>query len=215
MDDFLRINLIDLLTFYLTAIFILNTLRRLRQYRDVVSMATSMPNRWPRVLKQIKQHWLMFLTWSVLRPAMFALTLIAAQLVCSRVIWPQAQLTGRDLLDEGWMVPVVSVAGVIMLAVDLYFLIRIGALDRKETEQYLDEAEHWLTSWKAPAIRIFTLGFINPRKMVDAEVRKALEESKGLLRRNLWWLTFQTALRILFGLTLWITWAIHPSLPSR
>lgn len=215
MDDFLRINLIDLLTFYLTAIFILNTLRRLRQYRDVVAMATSMPNRWPRVLKQIKQHWLMFLTWSVLRPAMFALTLIAAQLVCSRLIWPQAQLTAQDLLDEGWMVPVVGVAGAIMLAVDFYFLIRIGAIDRKETEQYLDEAEHWLTSWKAPAIRIFTLGFINPRKMVDAEVRKALEEGRGLLRRNLWWLTFQTALRILFGLTLWITWAIHPSLPSR
>jgi uncharacterized membrane protein HdeD (DUF308 family) len=215
MDDFLRTNLIDLLTFYLTAIFILNTLRRLRQYRDVVSMATSMPNRWPRVLKQIKQHWLMFLTWSVLRPAMFALTLIAAQIICSRVIWPQAQLTANDLLGEWWMVPVVGLAGGVMLAVDLYFLIRIGAIDRRETEQYLDEAEHWLTSWKAPAIRIFTFGIINPRKMVDAEVRKALEEGKGLLRRNLWWMTFQAALRILFGLSLWVAWALHPNLPGR
>jgi hypothetical protein len=215
MDDFLRMNLIDLLTFYLTAIFILNTLRRLRQYRDVTALATTMPNRWPRVLKQIKQHWLMFLTWSIFRPALFALTLIAAQIVCSRVIWPQAQLTARDLLGEWWMVPVIALAGGVMLAVDLYFLIRVGAIDRKETEEYLDEAEHWLTSWKAPAIRIFTLGFINPRKMVDVEVRKALEEGKGLLRRNLWWLTFQAGLRIIFGLTIWIAWAVHPNLPSR
>ena len=108
--------------------------------------------------------------------------------------------------------PIVGLAGLVMLAVDLYFIIRVGAIDRKETEQYLDEAEHWLTSWKAPAIRIFTFGFINPRKMVDAEVRKALEEGKGLLSRNLWWMTVQAALRILFGLTLWIAWAVHPNL---
>lgn len=212
MDDFLRINLIDLFTFYLTAVFILNTLRRLRQYRDMAALAATMPNRWPRVLRQIKQHWLMFLTWSVFRPAMVAITLIAAQIVCSRVIWPQAALTGHNLLEEWWMVPVVGLAGGAMVAVDLYFFIRVGAIDRKETERYFDEAEHWLTSWKGPAIRIVTLGFINPRKMVDTEVRKALEESKGLLSRNLWWITLQAALRILFGLTIWISWALHPSL---
>ena len=80
MGDFLRMNLIDLFTFYLTAVFVLNTLRRLRQYRDVVSLTTTMPNRWPRVLKQIKQHWEIFLTWSVYRRAnhLFAVDLAAS-----------------------------------------------------------------------------------------------------------------------------------------
>src|SRR5260221_11030531 len=100
MDEYLRLNLIDLFTFYLTAVFVLSTLRRIKQYRDVAALAASMPNRWPRVLKQVKRHWVMFLTWSVLRPAMVAVTLIGAQLVCSRLIWPQAQLTARDLLNE-------------------------------------------------------------------------------------------------------------------
>ena len=215
MGEYLRMNLIDLFTFYLTAVFILSTLRRLRQYRDVVSLSATMPNRWPKVLKQIKQHWVMFMTWSVFRPAIAALTLIAVQIICSRLIWPQAQLTLQDLLNEWWMLPVTGVAGAVMLAVDLYFIVRVGAIDRKETEQYLDEAEHWLTSWKAPVIRVFTLGFINPRKMVDTEVRKALEEGKGLLRRNLWWMTLQAALRTLFGLTLWIAWAVHPGLVGK
>ncbi len=49
----------------------------------------------------------------------------------------------------------VALAG--MLAVDLYFIIRVGAIDRGETERYLDEAEHWLTSWKAPLIKTVTL----------------------------------------------------------
>ena len=215
MEDYLRINLIDLFTFYLTAVFVLSTLRRSRQYRDVVAMTASMPNRWPRVLKQIRQHWLMFMTWSVLRPALVAMTLIAAQIVCSRVFWPQAQISMRDLPNQWWMVPVVGFMAAVMLTVDLYFIIRVGAIDRKETEQYLDEAEHWLTSWKAPMIRVFTFGIINPRKIVDTEVRKALEEGKGLLRRNLWWMTLQAALRILFGLTLWIAWAVHPNPAGR
>jgi hypothetical protein len=212
MGDYLRMNLIDMFTFYLTAVFAVSTLRRARQYRDVVGLTTSMPNRWPRVLKQIKQHWLMFMTWSVFRPALFAMALIAVQIVCSRVFWPQAQISFRDLAGEWWMLPVIGVSGIVMLAVDLCFIIRVGAIDRKETERYLDEAEHWLTSWKAPVIRIFTLGIINPRKIVDTEVRKAMEQGKGLLRRNLWWMTLQAGLRILFGLTLWIAWAVHPIL---
>ncbi len=212
MGDYLRMNLIDMFTFYLTAVFAVSTLRRWRQYRDVVALTTSMPNRWPRVLKQIKQHWLMFMTWSVFRPALFAIALIAVQIVCSRVFWPQAQISFRDLADAWWMLPVVGASGIVMLGVDLYFIIRVGAVDRKETERYLDEAEHWLTSWKAPVIRIFTFGIINPRKIVDTEVRKAMEEGKGLLRRNLWWMTLQAGLRILFGLTLWIAWAVHPTL---
>jgi hypothetical protein len=211
MDDYLRINLIPLFTFYLTAMFIIGTLRRLRQYRDIVQLAGTMPGRWPRVLKRIKQHWLKFLTWSTIRPAAVALTLIAVQLFCSRVVWPQAQLSAHDLAQELWMVPVVALTGATMVAVDFYFVIYVGSFDRKETERYLDEAEHWLTSWKAPMVRVLTFGIINPRKIVGEEVRKAMEEGRGLLRRNLWWLSAQALLRVLFGLSLWICWGLHPA----
>jgi len=212
LDNIVQMNLIHLFTFYLTATFILSTVRRLRQYHVIANLARSVPGRWPRVLQQMKKHWWMFFTWQTFRPAILAISLIVVQMVCSRLIWPQAVLTMRDLSDEWWMIPIVGIMGLVMIGVDFWFIIRVGKIDRTETEKYLDEAEHWLSSWKAPAVRIFTLGLINPRKMVDTGVRKAMEEGKGMLHRNLWLISMQAALRVLYGLSLWISWAVHPSL---
>ncbi|HEX3152014.1 MAG TPA: hypothetical protein VHR66_28330 [Gemmataceae bacterium] len=207
----LDLNLIHLFTFYLAAAFTLSTGRRLRQYHDVAQLALAAPNRWPRVMQQIRGHWIMFLTWATLRPAAVALCLLLAQMICSRLIWPTANLTLRNLLSEWWLTPVVLLALAAMLAVDAYFIIRVGAFDRRETEEYLDEAEHWLTSWKGPLIQMVTFGYINPRQMVFVEVKKAVEEGRGLLHRTLWWMSAQAGLRTLYGLCLWTAWALYPS----
>jgi hypothetical protein len=206
----LDLNLIRLFTFYLAVMFLLGTMRRYQQYHTIGSLAIGMPNRWPRVLTQIRKHRMMFITWAVLRPLILALMLIVANMICARLIFPQANLTTRDLLNEWWMLPILlpSLAG--MIGVDIYFVIRVGQVDRRETEKYLDEAEHWLRSWKAPLVSVFTLGYINPRQMVDDEVRKALEQGKGLVSWALWWVSLQTGLRLLFGLLLWLAWAVHP-----
>lgn len=214
IDGVLDLNLIHLFTFYLAAVFVISTVRRLRQYHAVAQLTLAAPNRWPRVLQQLRGHWFMFLTWATLRPLAVALGLLVIQMICSRLIWPSAHLTLRSLLIEWWMTPLVFAFLVGMLAVDVYFIVRVGAIDRRETEQYLDEAEHWLTSWKAPVIQMVTLGYINPRQMVYVEVRKAVEESRGLLHRTLWWVSAQAALRTLYGLTLWVAWAVHPADPQ-
>lgn len=215
LDGVLDLNLIHLFTFYLAAAFTLSTARRLRQYHDVAQLALAAPNRWPRVLEQIRAHWIMFMTWATLRPAAVALGLLIVQMICSRLIWPTAHLTLRHLLSDWWMTPPVLLALSAMLAVDLYFILRVGAIDRRTTEQYLDEAEHWLSSWKGPLIQMVTLGYINPRQMVSVEVRKALEEGRGLLHRTLWWVSAQAGLRLLYGLTLWVAWAIHSAPAPR
>jgi hypothetical protein len=214
MAGALDLNLINLFTFYLAAVFLLSTVRRLRQYHDVVQLAVAAPNRWPRVLEQLRGHWIMFLTWATLRPAAVALGLLLIQMICSRLIWPAANLTLRDLLHDWWLTPVVLTALAAMLAVDVYFIVRVGDVGRRETETYLDEAEHWLTSWKAPVIQLVTLGYINPRQMVAVEVRKAVEEGRGLLHRTLWWVSAQAGLRTVYGLTLWVAWAIHAGPPD-
>ena len=214
MDGVLDLNLIHLFTFYLAAAFTLSTVRRLRQYHDIAQLVLAAPNRWPRVMRQIKGHWIMFLTWATLRPAAVALGLLLAQMICSRLIWPSANLTLRDLLDEWWILPPVLLAMALMLAVDLYFIVRVGEVGRVETEEYLDEAEHWLTSWKGPLIHTITFGYINPREMVYVEVKKAVEEGRGLLHRTLWWVSAQAGLRTVYGLILWVAWAIHADRPS-
>jgi hypothetical protein len=209
MAGVLDLNLIHLFTFYLAVVFLLSTVRRLRQYHDVVQLAVAAPHRWPRVLEQLRGHWIMFMTWATLRPAAVALGLLVVQMVCSRLIWPSANLTLRGLLDEWWLLPLVLAAMAAMLAVDVYFIASVGDVGRRETETYLDEAEHWLTSWKGPVIHLVTLGYINPREMVAVEVQKAVEEGRGLLHRTLWWVSAQAGLRILYGLTLWVAWAVH------
>ena len=193
MPDFSRLNLLQAYTFYLAALFLLGTLRRLRQYHDVTALAVALPNRWPNVFRYLKHHSLMLATWTTLRPAALALGLLLVQAVCSRVIWPRARLTLPELAAEWWTIPVVAATGAAVLAVDLYFLLRVGRIDRAETEKYLDEAEHWLTSWKAPVVRWLTLGFVNPRKMVDDGVRQAVLDGGGLIRRLLWWVSVQSA----------------------
>jgi hypothetical protein len=214
IDGVLDLNLIHLFTFYLAAVFTLSTGRRLRQYHDVAQLALAAPNRWPRVLEQLRGHWISFLTWATLRPAAVALGLLVIQMICSRLIWPTAHLTLRHLLTEWWMTPPVLAALAAMLFVDVYFIVRVGAIDRTETEQYLDEAEHWLTSWKGPLIQMVTLGYINPRQMVYVEVRKAVDESRGLLHRTLWWVSAQAGLRTVYGLLLWLAWAVHSPAPT-
>ena len=64
-----------------------------------------------------------------------------------------------------------------MFALDLNSLIRVGIIPHAEMEKYFDQAEYWLRSKTAHVVRVFTLGYINPRKMVAEEVRKALVDA--------------------------------------
>src|SRR5262249_49397814 len=99
-----------------------------------------------------------------------------------------------------------------MLGVDVYATFRVGEVDRRLLEEYFDQAEYWLRSWVTPVVRIFTLGYINPRHMVTVEVRRALLQASQLLNSTLWWVSVQVALRIAFGLALWLTyaWSVSP-----
>ena len=62
------------------------------------------------------------------------------------------------------------------------------------------------SSWQL--VRVFTLGYINPRKIVAVEVRSALESASRIINSSLWWMTIQTSLRLAFGLSLWTSYAL-------
>jgi hypothetical protein len=214
MDGLLRLNLIHFLDFYFLLCFFLSTFRRIGQYRHVAKMAVSGPGRWPKLLKLVSEHRTVFMTWATIAPAVLALALSLAQLLASRLVWPDA---GRpppegltlDRLLYHW--PVLFLAaplGVAMVAFDIYGLIVIGEIDRPLMEKYFDQAEYWLRSPAANVVHVVTFGFINPRRMVADEVRKSLVEASNLLNTTLWRVSLQVALRIAFGLTLWMTWAL-------
>ena len=201
-----QLNLIHLFDFYLALVFVLSTAMRFRQYEAVVRLVRALPERWPCLLKLVKEHHGIFLTWTTVLPAVLALLLYLVHTVAYRFVWPHANLTAGDLHGLWLAVAIIVVSGLAMLGVDGYATFRVGQLDRALLEKYFDLAEFWLRSWVAPVVRVFTLGYINPRKMVTVEVRKALGDASRLLNSTLWWVSLQVSLRIAFGLALWITW---------
>jgi hypothetical protein len=203
----LNIDLIRFFDFYLAVMFLLSCFRRLGQYRAVAGLALAAPGRWPRLFDLIRQHRTILLTWQFALPTVLAFTLMVVQLLASGLFWHHAKLKVDTVVGDPWAWPLLAVFGLAMLAVDCYCTFVAGEVDQKGTEKYFDEAEHWLKSWQAPVVRFFTLGRINPRKMVAAEVQKALVEASKMINSSMWWLTAQVGLRIAFGLTLWLTFA--------
>jgi hypothetical protein len=209
---FWNVNLINLFGFYLAAMFVFSLYRRTEQYRAIAGLALAVPGRWPRLLKLIRTHGAIFLTWSTFLPAVLTLALTLANGLAARLVWPQAHLSLARLTELWTALPLVGILAGAMVAVDVYQLVIVRPLDRALLEGYFDQAEYWLRSWTAPVVHFFTLGRINPRQMVDVEVQKALVQASELMNSSLWWLTVQMGLRVAFGLSLWFTYAVggHP-----
>src|SRR5438477_4004214 len=127
------LNLIRIFDFYLTVMFVLSFVRRWNVYVDAVRLLIAVRGRWPKLIQRLGEHKSLILNWSFFRPAILALGLTVTQLIASRVIWPHAVITGPQLQEQWWWIPVILVPLVPMLAVDLYFIIRIGKFDHGET----------------------------------------------------------------------------------
>jgi hypothetical protein len=207
MAQFFDLNLIPVFDFYLASLFLISIFMRLRQYESAVRLVRAFPDRWPKLMQLVGRHRNIFLTWTTLLPGMLALLLTVINMLACRLIWPNAVLSLNDLSHFRIAAICVGIAGAAMLGVDYYATFTVGNLDRPLLEGYFDQAEYWLRSWAAPVVRVFTLGYINPRRMVHEEVAKSLLMASKLLNSTLWWVTVQVGVRIVFGLTIWLSWA--------
>ena len=205
------LNLIRLFDFYLAATLVVSLARRYRLYWDTVALLVRFRGRWPKLGDRLLANHGVLLTRDVLRPLFAAVALTVVQFICSRLVWPTATLTSETVWGHWGLLAPILLAAVPMLLTDAYFLLRVGSFDRGSTEDYLDDAERWLTGWKTPAIRLATLGYVNPQRIVDAEVVKGLESVGRLVGWASRWAAIQLAFRVLFGLTLWLVWAYSAS----
>jgi len=213
MSGFWRLNLIHFLDFYFAFFFLANTMRRWQQYHVIARLVVTSPGRWPRLLQLIQQNKAIVLTWTTFLPGLLALALSILQVLASRLVWPEAGvppsgLTVERLVEHGPFLAIVIPLALAVLSLDLYSLFFVGALNRQDIEKYFDQAEYWLRSGTAHVVRIFTLGYINPRNLVTVEVRKALHAFNVLLHSTFSWVILQTGLRLLFGLSLWLIWVL-------
>ncbi len=208
----MQLNLIHFLDFYLILMFLAGVVRRLDQYRNVGKLVISGPTRWPKLLLLVREQRMIFMTWGTVLPALLAAALSVIQLIASRLVWPEAGnppngLTIERVFDVWPVLIVLLPLGIAMVAFDGYTLYRGSEVNRELLESHFDQAEYWLKSKTAHVVRVVTFGFVNPRKMVVEEVRKALIAVSDLLNFQLWWISTQIGLRFAFGLALWLTWA--------
>ncbi|HMF13973.1 MAG TPA: hypothetical protein VKE94_16760 [Gemmataceae bacterium] len=200
------VNLIRALDWYLLIIFVASSVLRLRQYRSLLRLVWLFPGRWPLLLELINKHRSILLTWGTVLPAFLALVLLAANTFACRLVWPQADLALAHLADSWQAALVIGCLATAMVCFDCYSARRVGQWDREQVEKQFDQAEYWLKSWTAPVLRFVTFGFVNPRKLVGVEIRKALVAAGRQLNWSLWWTSLQVSLRIAFGASVWLTY---------
>src|SRR5262249_18450792 len=177
-------------------------------YRSIIELVRAVLGRWPNLLRLVREHGTIFLTWTTALPAVLAFTLSLIHMLACRLVWPRANLSVADLGGHALSLPIILLLGAAMLSVDCYVTFFFGRIDRELMQKYFDQAEYWLRSGAAPVVRVFTLGYVNPRRMVAVEVQKALIQASRLINRSLWWISLQVSVRVFFGLSLWLTYAL-------
>jgi hypothetical protein len=205
-------NLLRLFEFYLFAMFFVGTVRRAGLYRSIVRLTVGLVRRYQKLFEALREEGRMLLTWSAGLPLILTLVLWGMQATLTRWIFPHAELLVRDLNGRWWFWPVLILLVVGMWIVDVYFLVCIGDIDVAKAENYFGQAESWLGTWKAKAVKIGTFGYVDPQRIVQSEIKKALTTGQQLIHTLLWWTVVQTGLRVAVGLALWIIWACGPQL---
>ena len=199
------LNLIRMFDFYLALMFLISLVRRREVYWNAIRLLVAVRGRWPRLVQRLREHRSLLLNWAFFRPVVLAALLTVVQMICSRLIWPDAVLLGADLRDEWWKFAVLAVPLVAMLGIDLYFIIRVGRFDHGETVKEFDRAESWLGR-KGAVVRRLTAGYVDPHRQVDEELKRNLAELGSTVKSSMWWVSVQIAARVLFGLALWTIW---------
>jgi len=201
-------NLIRWFDFYLALAFVISTVLRIHQYFSILRVLWAFPQRWPRLMMLLKEHRHLLVSWATLRSLAFTLGLLLTNTILRRTLLEDGSDLSVGMLGQYWLaIPFVLLTGVAMVCYDIWGVIAVGEVNRNELEGYFDQAEYWLRSWAAPALQIVTFGYVNPRLMVAQEVRTALTGATQSINGTLWWMTVQAALRIAFGLSLWLTFA--------
>lgn len=202
------LNLIDALNYYLVTTFLVGTILRIRNYRAMLGLVYRSADRWPKLRVLVQSHRAIFLRWPTVLPILSTLLLTAANAWASYSVYSHARVSPNDLWSHRIGLIAVVATGGLMGLLDFKSVFMFARFDRTAVEAVLDRAEHWLGSWKAPAIRFLTAGLIHPRRIVGEQVRQALVEASMKINGQLWVMSVQILARAAFCLSLWGIWAI-------
>jgi hypothetical protein len=205
---FETLNLIDGFNYYLILAFLVSTGIRIGTYQSIVGLVFACPSRWPKLLELVKKHRTIFLGWPMLLAVGLAFALMVGNSLAIHLVWAPARVTFEELWGTWLPLLAVILSGGLMLFLDCRAIFSAGHFDRAALEGDLDKAESWLKSWMSPAVRMVTFGFVNPRKIVGAEVQEMLVAANWVLIGGMRRMSLRIGMQLAFGLSLWLTWAL-------
>src|SRR3954468_15026428 len=170
----MTLNLIDAFTYYLVLTFVTGTILRARNYRAMVGMVYGSADRWPKLRALVKTHRAIFRRWPTVLPVVLTLLLTLANAYAAYFVWSHARVTPGDLLAHPAALAAVLAAGGVMGLLDFRSVFVFARIDRAKVEAMRARAEHWLGSWKAPAVRVLSFGLIHPRRIVGEQVLRVV-----------------------------------------
>lgn len=204
---FNTLDLIHVLNYYLMLAFLISMVLRIRSYRAILGLIFACRNRWPRLMELVKKHRSVFLGWPTLLAIALAFAIMIVNFLVTHWIWPQARVRVGDLWGHWLPFGAVLLSGGVMLFFDFKATFSTGQFDRADLEANLDNAESWLKSWMSPTLRIVTLGFVSPRRIVGAQVHQSLVDANWIVIGGMWRMSLRIGIRLAFGLSIWLTWA--------
>src|SRR3954454_19136623 len=173
----MTLNLIDAFSYYLVLAFVTGTVLRARNYLAMVGLVYNSADRWPKLRALVKTHRAIFVRWPTVLPVLLTLLLTLANAYASHFVWSHARVTPGDLLAHPAALAAALLAGGVVGLLDFRAVFVFRKFDRAAVEAVLDRAEHWLGSWKAPAMRVLLFGLIHPRRIVGEQVTRALVDA--------------------------------------
>ncbi|HYV35969.1 MAG TPA: hypothetical protein VE988_09720 [Gemmataceae bacterium] len=201
------LNLIEVFNYYLILAFVVGTAIRIRSYRAILGLVFASPGRWPKLLELAKKHWTIFVGWPMLLTIGLAFALMLINSLAINLVWGSTHVNIEQIGTRWLALAAVILFGGLMLVLDCRAVFSVGHFDRTALEADLDKAESWLKSWMAPAVRMVTFGFVNPRKIVGKEVQRMFVDANWVVIGELRRTSLRIGTQLAFGLSLWLIWA--------
>jgi hypothetical protein len=201
----IRWNLLTGFIVYVTFIFVVSTLLRIRFYHSVYRIALYVKQKCPNVFALLENNWSECVEDGVVVRTIFYLAVLAPYLIFTRVVFPSASLNVVDFAERAPLL-FVCMLGLfgLMAGIDLFLLVQVTVVDVPRIVADLELAERWLGG---RINRLFErmLGTWNPiNRYAQAQTRQTLTWFNGIFRSSMSIMILQVGLRLAVGACLLI-----------
>ena len=204
-DWLLHVNLLRCFIWYISIIFAVGMLLRLRFYWSLYDVADHVSRSCPSVFELVHGHWFVCVKDGIILRVGLYVAVLTVYLALNYLVYPLASINLLQLAaDSPALLAFHLVLVGVMVTVDTVLMAQVSVIDADAIKQELTYADGWLGGNVNHFLQF--LGKWNPiQKFADAKARQNLQLLNEVFRNSLALLTVQLVLRITCALALFMT----------